>query len=612
MNNKADIIDDRIDVVMRTTQALTVACVRCHDHKFDPIPTADYYSLYGVFEASKEQQIPIAAPSPEYQAEIAQREAKVEARRVEERVKLQDSVRVRIGDYLLRAQIPDGDTAHPELLKELAKFDLSRTAVDRWKRELERAAKERDPVFLAWVEFAKLPENEFATKSPDVAKKIVADELGKPLHPAVKKLFEGEAPPTLQAVAARYNGVFADVEREWRDTVKKAADEKQPEPKELADKDREALRKYLYGEKSPATIPRDQIDRALARNVRDQIKKLEDELNKYKASSAAPLQALTMTDEEKIAKDQPIFLRGNSGRHGQRVPRRFVSVITGPDRKPFSEGSGRLELARAIASPDNPLTARVIINRAWMWHFGTGLVPTVSDFGLRTERPSHPELLDYLASRFVAEGWSLKKLHRTMLLSNVYRQASLDRPNARAIDPENTLLWRANRRRLDLESLRDSLLAASGTLDLTLGGPSVEMVDPPKSRRRSIYGIVERQNLPGFFRTFDFASPDNHTGQRFTTTVPQQALFLFNSPFMVDMSTALRDRPEIKDIDHVDARITAIFKTTLQRTPNNEELNSSREFLKDVPAKSDDKDHQARWLRFSQALMLTNEFLFVD
>ena len=165
---------------------------------------------------------------------------------------------------------------------------------------------------------------------------------------------------------------------------------------------------------------------------------------------------------------------------------------------------------------------------------------------------------------------------------------------------------------MDLEALRDSLLLVSGTLDETMGGPSVEMVNPPKSRRRSVYGYIERQNLPGFFRTFDFASPDNHTSQRFMTTVPQQALFLLNSPFMVEMAAALSRRDDIKDIDQVPAKVTALFHATLGREPSADELAAAQEFLGDTPAKPENKDQHQRWLRFAQALLLTNEFTFVD
>src|SRR5581483_6181485 len=187
----------------------------------------------------------------------------------------------------------------------------------------------------------------------------------------------------------------------------------------------------------------------------------------------------------------------------------------------------------------NPLTARVFVNRVWYWHFGKGLVGTPSDFGTRSDPPTHPELLDFLADWFVKEGWSVKKLHRLILTADAYRQRADDRPECVAADPENRLVWKFNRQRLDLEALRDGMLAVAGQLDPTMGGPAVDLLAGPAVPRRTVYGFIDRQNLPGLYRTFDFASPDTHAPQRYTTTVPQQALFLMNSPFAVARAKAV-------------------------------------------------------------------------
>ena len=203
--------------------------------------------------------------------------------------------------------------------------------------------------------------------------------------------------------------------------------------------------------------------------------------------------------------------------------------MAGPDRRPFSRGSGRLDLARAITAPENPLTARVIVNRVWMHHFGEPMVSTPSDFGTRSTPPTHPELLDYLASRLQQDGWSLKSLHRLIMLSATYQQASFDQPECRQRDPENRLLWRFPRHRIDLEAMRDRLLFVSGRLDHSRGGRPVDVANDPKNGRRTIYGLVDRQSLPSVFRAFDFASPDQSTERRPRTTVPQQALFSMNA-----------------------------------------------------------------------------------
>ena len=280
----------------------------------------------------------------------------------------------------------------------------------------------------------------------------------------------------------------------------------------------------------------------------------------------APVRAMVLNDAPKPVEPK-IFLRGDPARPGRTVPRRFLRVLSGPDRAPFRDGSGRLELARAIASPDNPLTARVMVNRIWMHHFGRGLVNTPGDFGLRSDPPTHPELLDWLARRFVEGGWSVKGMHRLILLSSTYRQASDDRSEARAVDPENLLVWRQNRRRLEFEAMRDSILAVAGRLDGSIGGRPVSITAEPFSTRRTVYAYIDRQNLDGLFRTFDFASTDASTPARHTTVVPQQALFLMNSPFVAEQARHLADRAARDAGPDPDRQVAALYRLALARPP---------------------------------------------
>jgi hypothetical protein len=275
--------------------------------------------------------------------------------------------------------------------------------------------------------------------------------------------------------------------------------------------------------------------------------------------------------------DPYVFERGNQGNHGPRVPRQFLEVVAGPDRKPFANGSGRLELARAIATADNPLTARVFVNRVWLHHFHSSLVITPSDFGLRCEPPTHPELLDWLAVHFVESGWSLKELHRTILNSAMWRQASIDDSQKRRVDSENSLLWRMNRSRLELEPMRDAILAVGGDFDLTVGGEAVDIVKDPTPRRRTIYGFIDRQNLPGLFRTFDFAGPDTHSPGRFKTSVPQQTLYLRNSPFLVE--EARRVARSLDADTSPTIRIRDLFRRTLARDPRPADMVLAEAFL---------------------------------
>jgi hypothetical protein len=270
-----------------------------------------------------------------------------------------------------------------------------------------------------------------------------------------------------------------------------------------------------------------------------------------------------------------VFKRGNPATKGEEVPIQYLTVISGDKRQPFKHGSGRLEMARAIVSKDNPLTARVMVNRVWAWHFGQGLVTTPSDFGTRCELPSHPELLDYLARRFMDNNWSIKRLHRDVLLSATYRQSSRDNPAA-SVDPSNRLLWRFNRQRLDFESMRDSLLAVSGELDASAGGRPVDMFVSP---RRSVYAKVDRQFVPGVFRVFDFANPDLHIPQRATTTVPQQALFFMNSTFLADRARALAARPAVAAAPTPKDKVRALYELCYQRLPTERQQEAALDFL---------------------------------
>ncbi len=278
-----------------------------------------------------------------------------------------------------------------------------------------------------------------------------------------------------------------------------------------------------------------------------------------------------------------IFLRGNAGALGAQVPRHFLSCLNEGEPQPFKTGSGRLELAQAIASRDNPLTARVWANRVWSKLFGRGLVTTPSDFGVRGDAPSHPELLDWLACTFMDDGWSTKRFIRRMVLSSAYRQASGPRDDCREADPENALLARMNRRRLDLEAVRDSLLVAAGRLDETMGGPSIQLTEPPYPPRRAVYGFIERQNLPAFFRTFDFANPNTPSASRPQTASPHQALFLLNSPFALEQSRQLATRTAATKSDGAapsDAqRIASLYQFVLGRGPSEAELAEASVYL---------------------------------
>ncbi|MBI1831640.1 MAG: PSD1 domain-containing protein [Planctomycetes bacterium] len=445
LNNIHDIIDDRIDVVSRGLLGLTVTCARCHDHKYDPISSKEYYGLYGVFSSSVEpKDLPV------------------------------------LGE----------PTATPE--------------------------------YLAFR----------------------------------KKLVE------LDKAVADYRVKFK---------------------KELEDKNR----KYREG-----------------------LMALEKKIDALNASHpGAPPRGMVLVDRPNPG-DSRVLLRGNPGSPGPIAPRQFLSILSGDKPKSFTDGSGRLQLARAIADRNNPLTARVLVNRLWLHHFGAGLVATPSDFGLRSEPPSHPELLDYLAWRFMQDGWSIKKMHKLIVTSRTYQLSSAEHPKAREVDADNRLLARANRRRLDFEALRDSLLFVAGNLDAAMGGPAVDITKAPYSKRRTIYGHVDRQNLPGVFRTFDFANPDASSPQRYQTTVPQQALYLLNHPFVLEQARTIAKRAS----SNTDAKATlnAICKAIHAREPDADELRLSRQFVERSAALPRPANGLTPLELVAQSLLIGNEFAFVD
>ncbi|MEO2015525.1 MAG: DUF1549 and DUF1553 domain-containing protein, partial [Fuerstiella sp.] len=287
---------------------------------------------------------------------------------------------------------------------------------------------------------------------------------------------------------------------------------------------------------------------------------------------------LRLVDREK-PREPVIFIRGSAGNRGEHVSRHFLTALSKGEPKPFTDGSGRLELAKKIASPDNPLTARVAVNRIWLRLFGTGLVDSPSDFGVRTQPPSHPELLDHLATFFISHNWSRKAVIRHILTSQTWRQSSAPRPDIADADPENRMLARMSRRRLNFEAFRDALLAVSGNLDQTVGGTSVDITKKPFTRRRAVYARIDRQNLPGTFRTFDFASPDNHVSQRFETTVPQQALFQLNNPFVMEQAESIATQLTQNNINQPDATVGELFTRILQRRPTQQEVTAATLFL---------------------------------
>lgn len=600
---RADEYDDRIDTLSRGFLALTVACARCHDHKFDPISTHDYYALAGVFASSKYQESPLA-PADEVkkyddaQARVKEQEKIISDAQTEEARKLGEGFAPDVARYMVAAWTAqqrrklDSKFSSAKFAKEQMLYD---GLIDRWVQYLAPASVSTRTHLAAWKK---------ATEGEDSQKNLseVADKVAE-----ITRVAEEFQTVVTAALAAREK-IDADHQTKLAEAP---ADQKGKINKPALDKKHADLIKDVFGDRTaPLAIPKDRINSYLSAGRKKFFEELQAELDRRKKAVGTKYpfaHGLTEGDPTNLQ----VHLRGNHKTLGDEVPRRFLSVLSSPEAKPFSKGSGREELARAIGNADNPLTARVMVNRIWQQHFGRGIVGTPSNFGLLGERPTHPELLDHLAHKFVASGWSIKQMHREIMLSATYRQASAYRDDGYQRDPANRLLWRMNLRRLDVESWRDSLLAISGNLDRTLGGPSANL-NSPDNRRRTLYAAISRHELNGMLRLFDFPDPNLTSESRVVTTVPMQQLFVLNSEFMVRQAKQLATRLQKEELPDDAARIERTYRLLYGRSPTELESRVGLSFLQSgSPANSTDVKLTS-WEQYAQALLCSNEFMFID
>ena len=476
LNAENDIIGDRIDVVTRGFLGLTVQCARCHDHKFDPIPTRDYYSLYSVFASSQEATLPISEKSVSdpwnaYNAKLSA-------------LKNDRDASIKRAITRLRGVV----TSNPDKLLPKVKEALQLTRLD------------------------DLP-------SPDRLKTMMQS-------------FEPEE-------TVKYERLLSEI----------------------------------------ATME--------------------------KSTPASPEFAMAMTDKASPTTVN-VHKRGNPGIAGEPAPRQFLQCIAGEQRPEWKDSSGRLDLAKSIADVNNPLTARVYVNRIWMNLFGKGIVRTPSDFGKQGEKPTNGPLLDYLAYTFMhTDGWSTKKLIKRILLSRAFMGSSDISPDVAIKDPENRTFSHQNRRRYDMEQLRDALLFSSSKLATTrVGGKSEELWEKGYTARRAVYGFIERQNLPLTFKTLDFASPDASSPMRFVTTVPQQALFMMNSPLVTDQAREIAKAVEQSGPSTGTKTINAAFRNVLGRDASPSELQIGTSFLS-KPEDSSDVLTDGPWVMGYGSISLT-------
>jgi hypothetical protein len=566
--------DDRVDVTTRGFMGLTVACAQCHDHKYDPIPTRDYYSLLGIFNSSTYHELPLApadvvAAYDAHKKKIEEKEKELKQFVESQAAQLAAILASRASAYMLAA--------------------AGRSSAEVDKPTLER-----------WQAYLKLPQKE---------------------HPFLKTWDEAVArsAPTaeLEKSAREFQSLLLAVNDE-----KKQIDEKNlirlggsMERRVLTNADLLSLardkyflwRDFFSGERfgqsrieSVLHYGDPKIDRWLSGEWKSHLERLRSELAELKRTLPPQYPFLHTLKDAPKPTVQRVLIRGARDNPGEIAPRRFLQVLSDGEPREFTNGSGRLELAESIANPNNPLTARVIVNRVWMHHFGQGIVRTPSNFGQLGDRPSHPELLDYLAARLVEQKWSLNALHREIMLSAVYQLSASNSGKNNAADPDNRLLWRAARRRLDVEALRDSMLFVSGNLDAVLGGPPIRLTEE-KNVRRTVYGYVSRKKLDTLLAIFDHPNPNSTSEQRIITNVPLQRLFLLNSSFVMRQAEALAARVSTAGDDT--ARIRCAYGLAFGREPSKAELALGVDFLA-----AGDKT----WPQYAQVLLASNEFLFVD
>jgi hypothetical protein len=458
---------------------------------------------------------------------------------------------------------------------------LDAETLARWSTYL--SDRRKDHSFLkSWFELEdrKAPEAEFRKAAAEFQDLVIAVNAEKKEVDEKNKITLGLNPDRSKVAAATLVSLERDKYVLWRNLFERST-------KDAAGFFKSPDGVYYYS--------KGKIERFLAGTWKEYLEAQQAELSRMEKALPPKYPFLQVISDVEKPEDIRVHIRGNANNLGDVAPRRFLAILSGDDRKAFSQGSGRMELAAAITDPRNPLTARVMVNRIWQHHFGNGIVASPSNFGQMGERPTHPELLDYLASRFVESGWSVKAIHREILLSDTYAlAASNDSVNA-AKDPENRLLWRANRRRLEIESLRDSILYVCGTLDAKPADRAPKFDE--KNIQRTVYGYVSRRKLDGTLALFDFPNPNNTAETRNTTNVPLQRLFFMNSEFVDRQAEALSGRFS----GDASGRIRQFYRTLFGRDPDSEELRAGLAFVE-----------RDSWRNYAQVLLGSNEFLFVE
>src|SRR6266567_162040 len=617
IQGRADERNERVDAVTRGLLGLTVACARCHNHKYDPIAQKDYYKIVSIFANSSYTEYPVvpkvaAAAYDEKTLEAAKLRADLQDYTIALGKQLAEALSIQTFDYLAAAwsvigkpkktvdEVSASKHLDPEVLQRwidyLAK-DHAYPYLDDWKAMLASPDSTEDQAKVLADAFQKRvvkvrgdvaaieEQNDIVRAKNDVPKHHVLDA-----KPSEFETFDQFCPGCeleLKALPTFDAKLFSDL------FVTQSGDQDE--------KFKPGVMLFTGWGLTRRLGPQWQT---YIEAQQKQIASLEKELKE------APYPYVNgMADKPKIV-DVKLNLRGNPHTLGDVVPRGFLSVLSSPDKPPYSDGSGRLEFATDIAQ--HPLTSRVIVNRVWNWHFGTGIVNTPDNFGIMGDKPSNPELLEYLASEFVNHGRSIKWLQRQILLSTAYQTSVEESPEAHEKDAGNRLYSHFNRQRLDAEELRDSLLAAAGDLDLNeTSGPSTDFT--ADNLRRTVFCKVSRYRLNNYLMVFDFPNPSFTAEQRFSSNVPLQQLYFMNNPVVYKQSGILAERVHSEPSD--EARIAKAYEYVLQRKPTAAELQLGLKFLSTTPEKPGytiEGKPVTAWSEYARALLSSNEFQFVN
>jgi len=596
-----DIVDEQIDVAGKAFLGLTISCARCHDHKFDPISTKDYYSLASIFASTKQlSQIEgtvsklyyaplvakdVAAEYEAHQAKVAEKQKEIDTVVSAEAARYRDQLAPQMAQYMISARRVYQDGAKVE------DQHLDSNVLQRWIDYL-KPTKERRPHLEPWYQ---------------------ADAA------------------SLQVVATRYQGEFiaeaarrtkAQEEFRLRSDEARARGEKPPMPPKFLSGENRFYTETALG-KGPLTFPAKEPEKLYTDAARKKIDALIVELqNIKKTAPPEPPFACAVAEDQPV--EQHVFLRGNPESKGDVVAKRFPTILAGEQQEPINKGSGRMELANWLADPKNPLPARVMVNRIWQGHFGQALVRTPNNFGLAGERPSHPELLDWLAAEFVNQSWSIKKMHRLLLLSSTYQMSADSTPEKGEKDPDNRLLSHFSIRRKTVEEIRDSLLLLDGSLDLTMGGSlqkgegtdnefsdGRKSIHPDDSNRRTVYLALRRSNLSTLFTLYDFGDATTSTEYRSQTNVAPQALYMMNSKSVADHSRSFAKQLLQQDLTD-EGRVNRAWVKILGHNATPAEILSGLQYIAAFPARpSNDEGRLLAWTSFCRSLVASNDFIYI-